>query len=343
MERSQHLINAAPFSKFWWKIARRFKSSLKGLLMPTRLWEEFGFTYMGPVNGHNIDDIERALRYAAGYKRKPVLLHLITTKGKGYAPAEDDAICFHGISPSNGHKAPVPSYSKIFASTCLDIMKADPKVLVITAAMPEGNSLQIVQQEFPGRVFDVGICEQNAVTFAAGLATQGFKPVVAIYSTFLQRAFDQVIHDVCIQNLPVTFAVDRAGIVGEDGKTHQGTLDLSYLSLIPNMVVSAPKDEAELRHLLYTGIRSSRPFAVRYPRGCGYGVSLDEDLHEIQIGRWELLIDGKDIALCASGITVNPSLEAAEMLAAIGIQAAVVNCRFVKPLDDHCLTISLRK
>ncbi|MDD4794254.1 MAG: 1-deoxy-D-xylulose-5-phosphate synthase [Dehalococcoidales bacterium] len=337
MERGQRLINSVPFSNFWWKVARRFKNGLKGLLMPTRLWEEFGFTYLGPINGHNIGEIEKALKYARSYSRKPVLMHVISTKGKGYGPAEDDAVCFHGIPPSNGKKTPAPSYSKVFANTCLEIMTKDPRVVVITAAMPEGNSLTEIQAVFPERVIDVGICEQHAVTFAAGMATQGYRPVVAIYSTFLQRAFDQLVHDICIQKLPVTFAVDRAGLVGEDGKTHQGTLDVSYLSLIPNMAVASPKDENELRHLLFTAINAGSPMAVRYPRGCGYGADIEEPLHNLPIGQAEMMREGSDIAIIASGFTVYPAIAAAEALLKEGKEAAVVNMLFVKPLDEEML------
>lgn len=337
MERGQRLIKSVPFSNFWWKVASRFKNSVKGLLMPTRLWEEFGFTYLGPVNGHNIGEIEKALKYARSYSRKPVLIHIISTKGKGYGPAEDDAVCFHGIPPSNGKKTHAPSYSKIFANTCLEIMTKDPRVVVITAAMPEGNSLTEIQTVFPERVIDVGICEQHAVTFAAGMATQGYRPVVAIYSTFLQRAFDQLIHDICIQKLPVTFAVDRAGLVGEDGKTHQGTLDVSYLSLIPNMTVASPKDENELRHLLFTAINAGSPMAVRYPRGCGYGANMEEPLHDLPIGQAELMREGGDLAIIASGFTVYPAIAAAEALSKEGIEAAVINMRFIKPLDEEML------
>ncbi len=338
MARGQQFIRAIPFSSFWYKLAQRLKSGIKGLIMPTRLWEEFGFTYMGPVNGHKIDEVEKALTYARGYNRKPVLLHLITTKGKGYGPAEDDSICFHGLSPSGNKKQSAPSYSKVFADTCLQVMKNDSKVVIITAAMPEGNSLSAIQEAFPERVIDVGICEQHAVTFAAGLATQGYKPVVAIYSTFLQRSFDQIVHDVCLQKLPVTFAIDRAGIVGEDGKTHQGALDLSYLSLIPNMVVSAPKDEGELQDLMYTAINSGRPMAVRYPRGCGYGVALSTNPAFIEIGSSEELKPGKDLTIIATGTTVLPALKAAEMLELNDVDAGVINCRFVKPLDEQLIT-----
>ncbi len=336
MAHSQQLIESAPFSNFWWKIARRLKSAAKGLVLPTRLWDEFGFTYMGPVNGHSIPEVEKALEYAKGYGRKPVLLHVVTTKGKGYGPAEDDSVCFHGISPAGPKKA-IPSFSRVFADTCLELMEKDPSIVVITAAMPDGNSLSGIQERFPSRVFDVGICEQHAVTFAAGLATQGYKPVVAIYSTFLQRAFDQVIHDVCLQNLPVTFAVDRAGIVGEDGKTHQGTMDLSYLNCIPNMAVSAPMDENELRGLIYTAVYSGRPMAVRYPRGCGYGVELDSQLEMLAIGQAPEIRHGNDLTIIATGSTVIPSLDAAQILSLESIEARVINCRFVKPLDARML------
>ncbi|MDD5605066.1 MAG: 1-deoxy-D-xylulose-5-phosphate synthase [Dehalococcoidales bacterium] len=337
VERGRRIIKSVPFSDFWWKLARRFKSALKGLLMPTRLWEEFGFTYLGPVDGHNMIELEKAFKYAQSYSRKPVLLHVISTKGKGYGPAEDDAVCFHGIPPSNGKKASAPSYSRVFADTCLEIMKNDSRVVVITAAMPEGNSLTGVQAEFPERVIDVGICEQHAVTFAAGMATQGYRPIVAIYSTFLQRAFDQIVHDICIQKLPVAFAIDRAGIVGEDGKTHQGTLDLSYLNLIPNMTIATPMDENELRHLLFTAIYNDAPMAVRYPRGCGYGVTLEDPLHKLPIGKAEIVRKGHDLAILAAGATVHPAILAADALAGEGREVAVINMRFIKPLDEALL------
>jgi 1-deoxy-D-xylulose-5-phosphate synthase len=217
------------------------------------------------------------------------------------------------------------------------LLRNNPKVVVVTPAMPEGNCLTKVQDEFPDRVFDVGICEQHAVTFAAGLATQDFIPVVAIYSTFLQRAYDQIVHDVCLQRLPVVFAIDRCGIVGDDGKTHQGTLDISYLTPIPNLVVSAPKDENELQHLLYTAVKSGLPMSVRYPRSCGLGVSMDKDMHHIPIGKAELLRPGEDVAILAIGNTVTPALTAAESLTTNGIQAAVINSRFAKPLDTELI------
>jgi 1-deoxy-D-xylulose-5-phosphate synthase len=270
--------------------------------------------------------------------RKPTLVHVVTTKGKGHSPAEEDAVYFHGVSAKNGRTTGVPTYSEVFARTILRLAREEPKLVVITPAMPEGNFLSIVEAEFPERVFDVGICEQHAVTFAAGLATQGYIPVVAIFSTFLQRAFDQVIHDVCLQNLPVVFAIDRGGIVGDDGKTHQGTFDISYLTLIPNMIVAAPRDENELQHLLYTAINSGCPMAVRYPRGPGLGVKLDAGLHEIPIGKGEVVREGADVAIIALGTLVAPALEAAGRLSQKGIGAAVVNARFAKPLDKALIT-----
>jgi len=300
-------------------------------------WEELGFNYMGPLDGHDISELETALTQARDYHLKPTFVHIVTTKGKGYPPAESDATYFHNVSPKDVcPKATLP-YSEIFARTVLRLACENPKLVVVTPAMPEGNCLSIVSREFPQRVFDVGICEQHAVTFAAGLATQGFIPVVAIYSTFLQRAIDQVIHDVCLQDLPVTFAIDRSGIVGEDGKTHQGTFDISYLTLIPNLIISAPKDENELQHLLYTAVKSGHPMAIRYPRNSGVGVELDSELHPIPIGKGEILRQGEDVAILAIGATVAPALAAAQELASNGVKATVVNARFAKPLDAELI------
>jgi 1-deoxy-D-xylulose-5-phosphate synthase len=289
------------------------------------------------VDGHNIAQLVTALSQARTYERRPVLLHIVTTKGKGYGPAEDDAVCFHGVSPKKGAAKTAPSYSQVFAQTMQQIMRQDPSVVVITAAMPEGNCLTQIQQEFPQRVFDVGICEQHAVTFAAGLATQGIKPVVAIYSTFLQRGFDQIIHDVCLQKLPVTFALDRGGIVGDDGKTHQGIFDLSYMPLVPNLIVSAPGDENELQHLLYTAVYCGQPMAVRYPRGSGSGAAMESKLKSLPIGHGEILREGSDLALLAIGSTVQPALEAAYALSEAGIEATVANARFASPLDEELI------
>ena len=335
-DNSKRLLASLPLgNKLWWA-SQRVESGLKGMVMPTMMWEELGFTYIGPIDGHNIAELESALRQARDYQRRPVLVHVATTKGKGYQPAEGDAVNFHGISAPEAEAA-VPTYSEVFARTVLRLARENPKLVAITPAMSEGTSLDIVLAEFPRRVFDVGICEEHAVTFAAGLATQGFIPVVAIYSTFLQRAFDQVIHDVCLQDLPVVFAIDRAGIVGSDGKTHQGTFDISYLTPIPNLIVAAPRDENELQHLLYTAVRAGHPMAVRYPRGPGLGVELDAALHELPIGEGEILRDGDDVAILALGSTVAPALEAARELAAAGVEAAVADARFAKPLDDRLI------
>jgi 1-deoxy-D-xylulose-5-phosphate synthase len=311
--------------------------------MPTPLWEALGFTYIGPIDGHSITTLEEVLAQVKKGANKPTLVHVITTKGKGYPLAESDAIYFHGVPAKGSGKNTAPTYSEVFAQTMLRLAREEPKLAVITPAMPEGNCLSAIEAEFPERVFDVGICEQHAVTFAAGLATQGFIPVVAIYSTFLQRAFDQIIHDVCIQKLPVVFAIDRGGIVGDDGKTHQGVFDISYLTLIPQLIVAAPKDENELQHLLYTAVKSGRPMAVRYPRSAGLGVPLDTILREMPIGKGEILRYGNDVAILALGISVHYALEAAKELSLKGVESTIVNARFAKPLDSTLITDIARR
>lgn len=336
-EKSWRILSHLPFNKLIRQLSQQLERGIKGLVMPTTLWEELGFTYMGPVDGHNIAELESALVKARDYPDRPTLIHVLTTKGKGYLPAEGDAVYFHGVSAKSSGVKVSPTYSEVFARTVLRLARDNPRLTVITPAMPEGNCLNIVQDEFPERVFDVGICEQHAVTFAAGLATQGYIPVIAIYSTFLQRAFDQIVHDVCLQDLPMVFAIDRGGIVGDDGKTHQGTFDLSYLTLVPNLIVSAPKDENELQHLLFTATKSKHPMAVRYPRNTGLGVELDSKFHSIPIGTGEILRQGDDVAIVAIGATVAPALEAAEKLASSGIESTVVNARFAKPLDTKLL------
>jgi len=336
-EKSERLLTALPLGNRLWQTSQRARSRLKGLVMPTMIWEELGFSYIGPIDGHNIRELEMALTWARDYRLKPTFVHVITTKGKGYLPAEGDAVYFHGVPPKSKSTKEIPTYSEVFAQTVLRLARENPKLVAITPAMPEGNCLSVVEAEFPQRVFDVGICEQHAVTFAAGLTTQGFIPIVAIYSTFLQRALDQVIHDVCLQDLPVAFAIDRGGIVGEDGETHQGTLDISYLTLIPNLIVAAPKDENELQHLLYTAVKSDHPMAIRYPRGSGLGVELDTELHPIPIGEGEILRHGEDVAILAIGAMVAPALEAAQQLASKGIESTVVNARFAKPLDSELI------
>ena len=336
-ERGRRLLNALPLGKKLWRASQQVESGVKGLVMPTTLWEELGFAYLGPIDGHNIRELETALVQARDYRFEPTLVHVITTKGKGYLPAEGDAVYFHGVPARSASNKEIPTYSEVFAQTVLRLARENPKLVAVTPAMPEGNYLSIVEAEFPQRVFDVGICEQHAVTFAAGLATQGYMPVVAIYSTFLQRAFDQIIHDVCLQDLPVVFAIDRGGIVGDDGKTHQGAFDISYLTLVPNLIVAAPKDENELQHLLYTATQSAHPMAVRYPRSAGLGVEMDSELHSIPIGKGEIVRHGEDVAILAIGNTVAPALEAAEELISNGIEATVVNARFAKPLDSELM------
>lgn len=339
---TEQILLRTPGGRFILRNLIKAKTGLKRVFLPTTLWEQMGFKYIGPVDGHNLKELEESFDKAQHYTAEPVLIHVMTVKGKGYAPAEKDAVGFHGLSPNGESKRKAPNYSDVFGNTLMELFHADKKLVAISAAMLDGTGLKKLAETYPDRVFDVGICEQHAVTMAAAMASRGLIPVVAIYSTFLQRAFDQVIHDVCIPNLPVVFALDRAGIVGEDGKTHQGTLDLSYLRLIPNMTVSAPKDENELRHLLFTAVRAGRPFAIRYPRGQGCGVEMDKDLHRIPVGQWELLREGDHLAVFALGSAVMPSLEAAKKLEEEGIRCAVVNARFAKPLDIPLLEETLK-
>lgn len=342
-EEAGRVIKMLPGGTTVWSWLKRLKTGVKGVVLPTTLWDSLGFKYIGPIDGHDIEHLEEALIKARDYEPCPVFVHVVTTKGKGYEPAEENSIKFHGVSGKNSVSNGVPSYSEVFGKTLLRLFQENEKVVAISAAMTEGTGLSLVAKKYPKRVFDVGICEQHAVTFAAGLATQGFIPIVAIYSTFLQRAFDQIIHDVCTQNLPVVFALDRAGIVGEDGKTHQGTLDLSYLSCIPHLAVAAPRDENELGHLLYTATRAGCPMAVRYPRGSGLGVSLDDKFKELPLGKGEVLKDGKDLTIIAIGCAVAPALEAAWLLNNRGVDCAIVNARFAKPLDSELILETVSK
>ncbi|GAW94190.1 1-deoxy-D-xylulose-5-phosphate synthase [Calderihabitans maritimus] len=330
------------------KVAERVKDSLKYLVVPGMLFEELGFTYLGPIDGHNIAAMNSVFKRAKSI-RGPVLIHVITKKGKGYRPAEENPDTFHGIGPfdirtgSPIRKNGPPSYTSVFGNTLVQLAREDERIIGITAAMPNGTGLDIFAKEFPARFYDVGIAEQHAVTLAAGMAVEGFKPVVAIYSTFLQRAYDQILHDVCLQNLPVVFAIDRAGIVGEDGETHQGLFDFSYLRSIPNMTVMAPKDENELRHMLATAITFDGPIALRYPRGSGTGVRLDQEVKPLPVGKAEVLREGQHIVILAIGRPVYDALAAAEELASLGIEAGVINCRFVKPLDEELIKAVARK
>ena len=321
------------------ELGKRWKDSLKEFLYHSMIWEELGFTYMGPIDGHDTRALVEALRQASQMSR-PVFLHVVTEKGRGFAGAAADRERGHAVSAPAAPGAPPapPKYQDVFAQTIVELAHHDPRIVAITAAMPTGTSLAKFQAAFPDRFFDVGIAEQHAVTFAAGLAAEGMRPVVAIYSTFLQRAYDQIIHDVCLQRLPVVFAIDRAGFAGDDGRTHHGVFDLSYLRCIPNMTVMAPKDENELRHMLKTAIEEvDGPVAVRYPRGAGVGASLREPLHALPIGRSEILRSGDDVAILAAGSMVLAAERAADLLAADGIAATVVNARFIKPLDERLI------
>ena len=318
---------------------RAIKDLVARTLIPGALWEELGLKYMGPINGHDINSILHTLEEAKK-EEGPVLIHALTTKGRGYEPAERDKAAWHGtsafeISTGKFIKEPAtgPSYTAVFAQATIDLMKEDERIVAITAAMPDGTGLSKVMKEFPDRTFDVAIAEQHAVTFAAGLATEGMKPIAAIYSTFLQRAYDQVYHDVVLMGLDVTFALDRGGVVGADGPTHHGTLDYGYLRPMPGFVVMAPKDENELRHMLKTAVYYHGPASVRYPRGNGLGVTMDETIRELEIGKAEILREGSDVAILGIGVLVSHAMKAAEKLSADGINATVVNSRFVKPLD----------
>ncbi|MBI2361129.1 MAG: 1-deoxy-D-xylulose-5-phosphate synthase [Deltaproteobacteria bacterium] len=325
-------------------IARKVKDSFLGLVTPGFLFEALGFQYVGPVDGYNLAEMVRTFGNVKQMAR-PTLIHVITKKGKGYKPAEEDPIRYHSVAPfhvltgkAKKGAGTVPTYTDVFARTLIRLAKENSKVVGITAAMGSGTGIDKLSRELPGRSYDVGIAEQHAVTFAAGLATEGWVPVVAIYSTFLQRGYDQILHDVCIQNLHVVFALDRGGLVGADGPTHHGVFDFSYLRSIPNMVVMAPKDENELQHMLKTAIEHSGPIAFRYPRGEGWGVDMDEEIRTLKIGTAELLRPGRDLVILGIGQTVIPALRAAQDLAPLGIDAAVVNARFAKPLDRDLIT-----
>jgi 1-deoxy-D-xylulose-5-phosphate synthase len=326
------------------KVAARLEEGVKAVITPGVLFEALGFRYFGPINGHNIVQLVRIFQEVRGLNG-PILVHAITEKGKGYAPAERDHQRLHGVMPfdkvtgvSPNRTDGPPAYTSVFGDAVVELAERDPKIVGITAAMPEGTGLDQLQKKMPARFFDVGIAEQHAVTFAAGLATQGYIPITAIYSTFLQRAFDQVIHDVALQKLHVIFAVDRGGLVGADGATHHGAFDLSYLRLVPNMVVMAPKDESELRDMLYTAVRyQGGPIALRYPRGNCLGVPLKEGFSALEIGKGEVVRSGKDVALLGIGNMVEHACQAAELLEAEGISVEVVNMRFVKPLDETML------
>ena len=353
-DRIEHAIKAFPIaglSRRMAKVARWTEDSVKRLMVPGLLFEDLGFTYVGPVNGHDIGATARALEDAKGkLEEGPVILHVQTKKGFGYGPALDDPLKWHGVTAFDaeageirkGAPAP-PAYTRVFADALIDLARKDERIVAISAAMLDGTGLNHFQQAFPDRCFDVGIAEQHAVTFAAGLAAQGMRPVCAIYSTFLQRGFDQVLHDVCLQNLPVTFALDRAGIVGADGPTHHGLYDLAYLRCMPNMLLMAPKDENELKAMLMTAVYSDRPAALRFPRGNAQGPPKDGPVVALPIGKGELLREGEDLLFVAVGTMVQPALDLADRLAAEGVGCAVVNARFIKPLDEALITAWARR
>ena len=331
-------------------ILKKSEESFKSFFTPGMLFEAFKFNYVGPIDGHNLEDLLETLETVRDTAKSPTLIHVLTTKGKGYKPAETNPDIFHGIGPfdietgkpkSSGSKT--ATYTGVFGETITRMASEDDRIVAISAAMVSGTGLKGFAEEFPDRFFDVGIAEQHALTFSAGLAVEGFRPVVAIYSSFFQRALDQIIHDICIPNLPVTLAVDRAGVVGDDGPTHHGVFDLSFMRFIPNMVIMAPADENELQQMLYTAVNYNGPTAVRYPRGAGEDVQLDEKLESIPIGRGKLMREGDDVLLLPVGNRVYPALAAAALLEEKGISAAVINPRYVKPLDAELICGWARK
>ena len=341
-KRVENFLKSMPKGEFMARIGKKAEELAKGFIVPGLLFEELGYTYIGPISGHNIEDLIGTFQNL-GNLEGPLLIHVVTTKGKGYLPAETNPEYFHGVGsfdPATGkgtENGTLPSYTDVFADAVVQLGEENPRVVAITAAMCAGTGLDKFRSAFPDRFFDVGIAEGHAVTFAAGLAREGKIPVVTIYSTFLQRAYDQIIHDVCLQNLPVVFAVDRGGIVGSDGATHQGQFDLSYLRHIPNMSVMAPAHEAELPLMLRAAVSAGRPAAIRYPRGTVTGAARQDFLQPVEWGKGVLLLEGKDLLILAIGSTVVLSLLAAEELRGKGISAAVVNARFAKPLDSELI------
>lgn len=326
------------------KLAKRARS----ILFPGTIFEEMGFRYFGPVNGNDIDAMIDVLESVKNVKG-PVFLHVVTKKGKGYTPAEEKPTKFHGVGIFDADtgdtigKSDRITFTKAFSDAMIKLAKADKKINAVTAAMPEGTGLDEFRHTFPERFFDVGIAEEHAATFAAGLAAEGLKPVVAVYSSFAQRCYDQIVHDIALQDLPVVFALDRAGLVGEDGPTHHGMFDLSFLRSTPNLIIAAPADENELGHMLKTAVDCGKPFVLRYPRGAGFNVPVDEELKELPTGKGVWLKKGKDLTLVAIGSRVHPALETAEILKEKGIDAGVINARFVKPLDTAILDEALEK
>jgi 1-deoxy-D-xylulose-5-phosphate synthase len=344
-----NLLKSLPSGEHIKYAARKIRDSFLSLVTPGFLFESLGFQYVGPIDGHDIGAMVATLENVKKVEG-PTLVHVLTKKGKGFALAEKDPIKFHGVTPfhvltgkAKKETSPVPSFTDVFGQALLRLAKDNPKIVGITAAMGSGTGIDKLQRELPERTYDVGIAEQHAVTFAAGMATEGYVPVVAIYSTFLQRGYDEILHDVCLQNLHVVMALDRGGLVGADGPTHHGVFDFAYMRSMPNMVIMAPRDENELQHMLKTAVDHSGPISLRYPRGEGWNVALDDEFTRLEIGKAELLRDGTDLVIAAVGHTVIPALRAAQDLAPLGISAAVVNARFVKPLDENLFRELLTK
>lgn len=350
-KETENILSHVPgFGKELVNIAKRAEESFKSFVTPGMLFEGFGFDYFGPIDGHNLDELTETLENVANIKG-PVLLHVATKKGKGFEPAEQNPPKYHGVGPfdpvtgevKGGKPGGAASYTKVFGDTLVDLAESDDRVIAITAAMAEGTGLNRFAETYPDRFFDVGIAEQHAVTFAAGLACRGLRPVVTIYSTFMQRAYDQVLHDVCLQNLPVTFAMDRGGLVGADGPTHHGVFDLSFMRHIPNMTFAVPRNEIELRRVMKAATLSAGPFAYRYPRGSGFGLPLEGEIEPLEIGKGELLRQGTDGLIVAIGVMVGEALEAAKILSLQGIEIGVVDARFVKPLDADLILSQAEK
>ncbi len=332
---TETLAPKVPLGPLVLSLGKGIKSAIQKSLIPNigHVWDEMGFNYLGPVDGHNINELLEVIAKARQCSDKVPFVHVLTNKGQGWAPATEDPTYYHQPGPPKAGPSKV-SYSYIFSQTLAELMESDERIVAISAAMLEGTGLVAIKEKFPDRVFDVGISEQHAISVAAGMARGGLRPVACIYSTFLQRAFDQIVHDVCMNDLPVVFALDRAGLVGQDGKTHHGLFDLAYMRIPPNMVVSVPKDENEMRHLLYTALHQDHPFALRYPRSEVYGARLDAELRQIPVGTAEVLREGAEICLAAVGELVHTALEAAEELAKEGTPVQVVNVRYIKPVDS---------
>ncbi len=349
-QETKHFLQGIPkVGESMFNLAKKAEDSIKGLMVPGMLFEDLGFQYIGPIDGHNIDHMLQTFHNIKDYTW-PVLVHVVTKKGKGCDFAECSPSQYHGTPPFDrqtgkvaAKKQSILNYTEVFGQTMIKLAEDNDTIVAISAAMSEGTGLDTFAELYPDRFFDVGIAESHGVTFACGLAAEGLHPVAAIYSTFTQRAYDQIVHDLCLQNLPVTLALDRAGLVGEDGPTHHGVFDMAYLRHVPNIVVMAPKDENELQHMIKTAVEHPGPTAVRYPRGVGCGVPMDQELKTLRIGKAELIKDGNEAAIIAIGNMVCPSIEAAKRLAEEGISVAVLNARFVKPLDEEFILALARK